>query len=258
VLPLVGTSSKMNLTSSQARAYLLAVRELIEPLTGVDRFVLPPFTSLWVARECLAGSGIAWGAQDVHSEDSGAHTGDISAPMLTDLGCRFVEVGHSERRREHGESDAVVATKVAQVVRHGMTPILCVGENARLAEDATVDFVLGQLEGGMAQLSRADRRKVVVAYEPVWAIGTGARSAGGDHIATIHAAIHGFLRSFGETSDVPVIYGGSVDPGNAEAILSSPGVDGLFVGRAALDPSGFAAIVTVALRAAEVQDRWRT
>jgi triosephosphate isomerase len=253
--PVVGASTKMNLTSTEARAYLLAVRPLLEPCVDVDTFVLPPFTALWVARECLSGSAIAWGAQDVHAEDAGAHTGDISAPMLTDLGCRYVAVGHAERRRDHGESDEIVAAKVAQVLRHRMTPILCIGETTRSDLRAARAAVLVQLERGLARVPEvvpaivADgaSASLIVAYEPVWAIGQGAASADPEHIAAIHVAIAERLRSLvPATLPVRVIYGGSVDPRGAPAILATPGVDGLFVGRAALDPRMFASIVAAA------------
>src|SRR3990170_7554934 len=117
----------MNLTSSDAAGYLGTLRSLLDELDAVDLFVLPPFTAIWVAREQLAGTGIRWGAQDVHPDDAGAHTGDVSAPMLADLGCTIVEVGHSERRRDHGETDALVARKVAAAQRWGMTALVCVG-----------------------------------------------------------------------------------------------------------------------------------
>ena len=186
--PLVGTSSKMNLTSSEARTYLLTLRELLGGMDGVDLFVLPPFTSLWVARECLEGSAIAWGAQDVHAEEDGAHTGDISARMLADLGCAYVEVGHSERRRDHHESDAMVAAKVAQAVRHGMTPVMCVGEGERVDPTTAHRTVVAQVERGLAQLLPGTKPGLVIAYEPVWAIGSGASSADPAYIEAMHAA----------------------------------------------------------------------
>ena len=245
--PLVGTSSKMNLTSSEARQYLLTLRELLGGMDGVDLFVLPPFTSLWVARECLEGSAIAWGAQDVHAEEDGAHTGDISARMLADLGCAYVEVGHSERRRDHHESDAMVAAKVAQAVRHGMTPVMCVGEPVRVDPTTAHRTVVAQVERGLAQIQPGTKPALVIAYEPVWAIGSGASSAEPAYIEAMHAHIRRSLVEGGRAADVRVIYGGSVDPGSAAAILARDGVDGLFVGRAALDPATFAAIARIAL-----------
>jgi triosephosphate isomerase (TIM) len=237
----------MNLTSSETRHYLLTLRGLVGRVEAVDLFVLPPFTSLWVARECLEGSTIAWGAQDVHPDEDGAHTGDISARMLTDLGCTYVELGHSERRRDHHETDALVAAKVAQVVRHGMTPIVCVGERVRGDPTTSQRTVVRQVERGLADLPPGTGHALVIAYEPAWAIGTGATSADPAHIEVMHARIRRSLEETGRAADVRVIYGGSVDARSARAILARDGVDGLFVGRAALDPAAFAAIAEIAL-----------
>jgi triosephosphate isomerase len=242
VRPLVGTSLKMNITSSEARRYFDALRSLLTPITGCDLFVLPAFTSVWVARERLQGSNVAWGAQDVHAADAGAHTGDISASMLTDLGCTFVEVGHSERRRDHGETDEDVAAKVRQVLRHGMTPIMCVGEPVRGTLESGLGQVLPQVRAGLKHVPPSQRAQVVIAYEPVWAIGEGATAADPLHVGSIHQAIHELLSAEEGGADCRVIYGGSVDPDTARPLLQRPGVDGLFVGRAALDPVKFAAI----------------
>jgi triosephosphate isomerase len=234
VRPLIGTSLKMNLTSSEAATYFDALRPLVVSLTSCELFVLPPFTAIWVARERLRGSNVSWGAQDVHSEDAGAHTGDVSAPMLADLGCSFVEVGHSERRRAYGETDETVALKVRQVLRHHMTPIVCVGEPRPVGPEAAIEHVVRQARGGLSLVPKADRERVVIAYEPVWAIGDGASAADPLHIGAVHRGLHELAAR--------VIYGGSVDPVAARPILAQAGVDGLFVGRAALDPARFAAI----------------
>ena len=224
----------MNLTSSEAAAYFDALRTMVAPLASCELLVLPPFTSIWVARDRLRGSNVAWGAQDVHAEDSGAHTGDVSAPMLADLGCTFVEVGHSERRRDHGESDEHVSQKVRQVLRHQMTPIVCVGEPSFGSTEAALDHVLRQARAAMSLAPEEDRARMVIAYEPVWAIGEGAAAADPLHIGAVHRGLHDV--------GTRVIYGGRVDPLTAGPILAQAGVDGLFVGRAALDPARFAAI----------------
>ena len=239
--PLLAAGTKMNLTSSEAFGYLRAVRSLLADVTELDLAVLPPFTSLWVARDVLSGSNIAWGAQDMHAADAGAHTGDVSAPMLVDLGCSYVELGHAERRRDYGETDDVIAAKVGQALRYGLDPILCVGETRRLGSDETIMLVTAQLASALARAG-VGRERVVVAYEPVWAIGA-AEPADVDHVAAVHAGIHDWSRSQeGDGCDLRVIYGGSVDPGAARSLLDAGGVDGLFVGRAALDPRRFAAI----------------
>jgi len=245
--PLVGTSTKMNLTSTAAAGWIDRVAELTADVDDVELFVLPPFTSVWVARERLAGTRVAWGAQDVHPDDAGAHTGDVSAPMLADLGCSFVECGHSERRRDYGEDDALIARKVAAIVRSGMTPILCVGEASRLDTATAAAFVAGQVAADLALLSRDASGRVVIAYEPVWAIGVGAQPADPIHVEAVHAAIRAQAASTADDpSGIRVIYGGSVDPASAPAILARAGIDGLFVGRSALDPVNFAAIARAA------------
>ncbi|TAL12381.1 MAG: triose-phosphate isomerase, partial [Chloroflexota bacterium] len=239
----VGTSSKMNLTSTEAGRYLDALRPLVADLEDRNVFVLLPFTSIWVARERLTGSSIRWGAQDVHPEDAGAHTGDVSAPMLADLGCTYVEVGHHERRRDHGETDALIAAKVAAVQRWGMTAILCVGEQERLPLERVVEVIGGQL----AATAAADPARLIVAYEPSWAIGVGFSPASPDWVAGVHAAIRLALTTAhgAAAPGVTIIYGGSVDLASAPALLAQAAVDGLFVGRQALDPVVFAAIAHV-------------
>lgn len=248
--PLIGTSWKMNLTSTQAEGWLRAFVPVADRIAGRDFFVLPPFPALWVARRALAGTGIAWGAQDVHPADRGAHTGDVSAEMLADLGCTYVEVGHSERRAAHGETDALVAAKVRAALHWGLTPILCVGERAPWPLGIARGGVARQLAAALRGLPAADIDRIVVAYEPAWAIGEGAIAAPNTHILAVHGAIRQWLAAHGAPG-ARVIYGGSINPGNATEILAIPGVDGLFVGRAALDPEGFAAIARAGLGAEE-------
>ena len=244
--PLIGTSWKMHFTATQAGAYLAALRPLVAEIADRDLFVLPPFAAIFVARDRLAGSNVAWGAQDVHPEDWGAHTGDVSAPMLADLDCRYVEVGHSERRRDHGETPDLIAAKVGAVLRWGMTPILCVGEAHHRGPVAALADVLPDLERCLAGVSADALHRIVIAYEPVWAIGEHATAAAPKEIRAVHVGIHAWLRGHapgGET--VRVIYGGSVDETVAPLVLGQPGVDGLFVGRRALDPAAFATIARV-------------
>lgn len=239
--PLIGTSWKMNLTATEATTYLRELVPRVDGLNDRDLFVLPPFTAIWVAQRELAGTSIGWGAQDVHEEEAGAHTGDVSAAMLVDLGCRYVEIGHSERRRAHGESDARIAAKVRTALRDDLTPILCVGEAERFALRVARSTVIRQVSRSLAGVATADLDRVVVAYEPVWAIGVGARAAPLGHTAAMHAAIGAWLSAHGARTP-RVIYGGSIDTSNAASILALPEVNGLFVGRAALDPETFASI----------------
>jgi triosephosphate isomerase len=242
----IGTSWKMNLTPSEAVGW---IRTVVAATAGaVDRqlFVLPPFPSLFVARDELAGSHIRWGAQDIHEADHGAHTGDVSGAMLADVGCTIAEIGHSERRRDHGETDERVAAKVAAALRWELTPLVCLGEPRRMDASSAAGHLIGQLSGAFERLSPVELDRVLVAYEPVWAIGLGAEAAGVDHISAMHELITRWLIDQG-ASDPRVLYGGSVDRANAPEILAAPHVHGLFVGRAALDPTVFAEIACLPL-----------
>jgi len=240
--PLIGTSWKMNLTPSRAGEWLRTARPLLEPLTVErDLFVLPPFPALAVARDALAGSAIGYGGQDIHPEDHGAHTGDVSGAMLADLGCSYAEMGHSERRRDHGETDEIVGRKVAAALRWSLTPVMCIGERLPGPIGPARRIVERQLTGSLGAMSPADLDRVVVAYEPVWAIGEGSIAASPDHVEGLHAAIDHWLADRGATVR-RVLYGGSVDEHTAADLLATPRVAGLFVGRAALDPQRFAAI----------------
>jgi triosephosphate isomerase len=246
--PIVGTSWKMNLTRAESASW---VERLVVDLGrsgpgDLDRlvFVLPPFTAIDAVRDGLVGSDVLYGAQNVHHEDAGPFTGEVSAPMLADLGCRIVEVGHSERRRDQCETDELIGRKVAAILRHGMWPLVCIGESGA-EHDAGVEaeVVYRQLETILGELPVEALERILVAYEPWWAIGAGSEVAPLDHVCRMHAAIRAWLRRCGgHGADVPILYGGSVDLGNAQGLLDTPGVGGLFVGRAALDPGVFATI----------------
>ena len=241
----------MNLTTTEAAVWFDRFVPLVAGLVDRDLFVLPPYPSIWLARSRLAGTAIAWGAQDVHPLDAGAHTGDVSAPMLADLGCRYVEVGHSERRRDDGETPPLIAAKVAAVLRSGMTPILCAGEERRGEPASVVPPLLADLERCLDGIEPADVGRIVVAYEPAWAIGEGASAAEPEHVGAVQRAIAVWLSRRSAGSAVRVLYGGSVDEGTASHVAAEPGVDGLFVGRFALDPERFARIVRSVPVAAE-------
>jgi triosephosphate isomerase len=245
--PLIGTSWKMNLTSSEADRWFRTFVPLVEGLDDRDLFVLPPFPAIWVARERLRSTRVAWGAQDVHPDDAGPHTGDVSAPMLADLGCRYVEVGHSERRRDHGETPELIAAKVAAVLRSGMEVVLCTGEREVAPLETVVPALEADLERCLARLSADQLDRVIVAYEPVWAIGTG-RTPTMDEIHEMHAAIREALRvSAGSgSSTIRILYGGSVKPENAAEILALPQVDGALIGGASLKAADFLRITRAA------------
>jgi triosephosphate isomerase (TIM) len=236
---LVAGNWKMNglLEDGAALAHGLSERATAARATtlGCELLVCPPATLLSMVGGILAGSGIALGAQDCHAAPKGAHTGDISAEMLADLGCKYVILGHSERRHGHGETDAVVRGKVAGTWRAGLVAILCVGETQRQREAGeAVEIVSSQLAGSIPDSATATT--LVVAYEPVWAIGTGLTATIED-ISAMHTEIRRRI-----PSGTRILYGGSVNPKNADAILSLPEVDGALVGGASLDADNFWAI----------------
>jgi triosephosphate isomerase len=208
-----------------------------------DILICPPATLLGAAAAMLAGSRIWLGAQDCHAAKSGAHTGDLSAAMLHDAGARFVILGHSERRADHGETDAVVRDKVRAAIAAGLTPIVCVGETEAEREAGLQDQVVAtQLRGSLPDGFSGD-----VAYEPVWAIGTG-RVPKEDDVAAMHAHIRAVLvERLGDAGRAPrILYGGSVKPSNARALLALPEVGGALVGGASLNAADFLAIVQAA------------
>lgn len=236
----VGTGWKMNKTLAEARAYA-QVLAATEPgrWPGVQPFILPPATALTSVSAVLGPrSHILMGAQNAHWEDAGAWTGEVSVPQVADAGAQIVEIGHSERRAYFAETDETVNLKVAATLRHGLTPLVCVGEPADIfAAGGSVAHVVGQVRAALDGVG--DLGGVVVAYEPIWAIGAHGRPATKDDIADVFAALAaewgGAVRG--------VLYGGSVNPANALATLDVDGVDGLFVGRAAWDVDGFVALL---------------
>ena len=203
-----------------------------------DMVLCPPATLIWSIGEAIAGSPILLGAQDCHTATHGAYTGDLSAAMFTDLGCRYVIVGHSERRSQHGESSELVAKKVEAAQLAGLTPIVCVGETAeQLQSGSTGEIIRQQVIASLPE--NLKKGQLVIAYEPIWAIGTGQQPAPRD-IAAVHKIIRGALGAAGEI--VPVIYGGSVAPLNALALFQEHEIDGALVGSASLNSDGFWAI----------------
>jgi triosephosphate isomerase (TIM) len=226
---LVAGNWKMYKTASETEAFCVALRERLAGLEGVDVAVCPPFTSLAVAVGSLAGTEIAVAAQNVHWEAEGAFTGEVSAPMLRDLGVYGAIVGHSERRQFFGENDEGVARRARAALEAGLSVIACVGETEAERERGETEGVLRR------QLSVLEpHESLVVAYEPVWAIGTGKTAT-----PAIAQEAHAFIRTL---LDVPVLYGGSVKLENAGDLLSLPEVEGVLVGGASLDLESFAAI----------------
>ena len=238
---LVAGNWKMNgLGADQAE--FLRIREAAQAVAGADALICPPATLI----AAFAGQGLALGGQDCHASASGAHTGDLSAEMLRDAGASAVILGHSERRADHGETESLIRAKVEAAARAGLTAILCVGETLAVREEGRASAVVkAQLEGSLPESATAEG--VVIAYEPVWAIGTG-RAATSDDIREIHAVIRGALKArFGLAGEtVRILYGGSVKPENAAEIFAVPNVDGALVGGASLTAAQFAPILQAA------------
>jgi triosephosphate isomerase len=245
-IPLVVANWKMHGSLVEARLLAQAVRDGLRRLRGADVVLCPPFTALGVVGEILSGSTIGLGAQNCHWEANGAFTGEVSPAMLSELGCRVVIVGHSERRRELGESDAQVNRKVRAALTHGLTPILCVGEtDAERRQGLTYHVVEGQLRAGLAGLDAEAVGRCLVAYEPVWAIGTGV-NASPAQAAEVHGYLRGLLSELTSkelAQTVRIIYGGSVKPDNVGPLAQEPEIDGELVGGASLQAQSFVAIV---------------
>jgi triosephosphate isomerase len=243
--PLFFANWKMNHGPSQARAYMAAFLRIFAPHDDRTVALFPPALSLSAVRDARADrTDILLGVQNIHTQEKGAFTGENSAPMARDAGAELVLVGHSERRHVFGETNLEAARKVAIAFGFGLTPVLCVGETLAQRELGDAErIVVEQLKVGIDQVERAAIARMVIAYEPVWAIGTG-HSATPQDASAMHKVIRSALRDLAgeETDEVPILYGGSVNPKNAAALLHSDGVSGLLVGSACLDPEGWAEI----------------
>lgn len=247
--PVLAANWKMNHGPTEARAFMAAFLASYSPRSDRTIVIFPPAMSLTAARDALGGRrDIQLGAQNIHTETKGAFTGESSAPIAKDAGATFVLVGHSERRHVFGETDDATAKKCAVALQFGLSPMLCVGELLDERErGVTNDVVLRQLRAGMSLVAPDMRRALLVAYEPVWAIGTGKTATPADASA-VHAVIRRELAALcgdaERAADVPILYGGSVNRDNARSLLDAPGVDGLLVGGASLDASGWSAIAS--------------
>jgi triosephosphate isomerase len=237
---LVAANWKMNLLQADAAVWCRSLRSDLAEGSGKARVVVfPSFPLLPVVARELAGSAIAVGGQDLHPNDKGAHTGDVSAAQIADAGCTWALCGHSERRRDHGESDELVASKATAALRHGLTPMICLGETRdERRAGRTFEVLDRQLRAALA----AGPASFALAYEPVWAIGTG-ETATPETAQEAHAFLRGQL---GERSQaVSILYGGSVTPDNAAGLIAQPDIDGFLVGGASLDPRNFLTIIRV-------------
>ncbi len=245
--PLIAGNWKMYKNNAEAVELVRELAPLLEGLQGVEVAVCPPFTAISDVSRTVAelGAAIAVGAQDVYTEKEGAFTGEISPPMLSALGVKYVIAGHSERREIIGEKDDLVSLKLRAVLDGGMTPILCVGETLEEREAGRAsEKVEGQLRAGLNKIETSEIAGMVIAYEPIWAIGTG-KTATPDDAQEMCAFIRGWLaRSYGEdaASALRVLYGGSVKPDNASELMAMQDIDGALVGGASLKAADFAAI----------------
>ena len=248
--PLIAANWKMFKTGPEAAALAADLRGCIEPFCDSrDVVVCPPYTSLSPVRDALEESAISLGAQNMHWEETGAFTGEISAPMLLTSGCTHVILGHSERRQLFAENDAAINSKLRAAFHFGLSPLLCIGETLPEREAGrTGEVVLGQLQAALKEIPSDDIARTVIAYEPVWAIGTG-RTATPEQADDVHRLIRNSIRRQRGKSvaeRVRILYGGSVKPDNARDLFARENIDGGLVGGASLEAGSFAAIIQAA------------
>ena len=245
-IPLIAGNWKMHKTGTQAAAAAGQLKDRVARASGVEIMIAPTFTALFQVAQVLKGSNIALGAQNLHWETQGAFTGEISTEMLVDAGCSQVIIGHSERRQLFGETDETVNRKIHAAASAGLLPVFCIGETESQREAGETFSVLDkQVRDGLKDFAFDGLISLVVAYEPVWAIGTG-KTATREQAQEAHAYIRSLLKTlFGETvaESVRILYGGSVKPDNVQALMAMPDVDGALVGGASLDPETFSKLV---------------
>jgi triosephosphate isomerase (TIM) len=245
-VPLVVGNWKMNGGLADARELARAVRDGLKRPRGVEVAVCPPFTALAAVAEIVAGSPVLLGAQNCHWEARGAFTGEVAPPMLAEVGCRLVILGHSERRHHFRETDEDINRKAKAALAHGLTPLLCVGETGEeRRQGLTFTVVEGQLRAGLSGLAAEEIGRCLLAYEPVWAIGTGVNATPGQ-AAEVHGCLRGLLSELASrelAQAVRILYGGSVTPDNATALTREQDIDGALVGGASLQAATFLGIV---------------
>ena len=244
--PLIAGNWKMNTTAHQGAGLVIKLRDLIRGVDTVEVVIAPPFTSLHHISHLAAGSPIQLAGQNMFWEKEGAYTGEVSAEMLVDIGCRYVIIGHSERRQLFGEDDSMVNKKVRAALRYGLKPIVCVGETLEEKEAGrTLVKVASQVKGALEKISGGALKDVTIAYEPIWAIGTG-RTASPEEAEEVHQAIRELLFDAFNTESakrIRIIYGGSVKPDNIDSLMAQPNIDGALVGGASLKAEDFERIV---------------
>ena len=243
---------KMNKTTSESEKLLVELKSKLSPYCGkLDIVVCPAFTVLETASRMLHGSNIGLGSQDVSAKESGAYTGEVSANMLLDIGVKYAIVGHSERRQYHNETDALINEKAKAALKSGLLPIVCIGETLQERESRkTYNVIRTQVKGSLKGLTADEMLKTTIAYEPVWAIGTG-KPASKEQAQKVHALIRKLLTdAYGsETAEKVIIqYGGSVTPENSAELMAQQDIDGALVGRASFDPEVFAKLIANAVK----------
>jgi triosephosphate isomerase len=239
---------KMNGTQAETELLIRGLLDSVAPNDRVQVVICPPFTSLETAARHLGASPIALGGQDMSPHEKGAYTGDISAAMLLTVGATYVILGHSERRQYHAETDQLINAKARRALDSGLTPIICVGETLAEREAGLTEKVVGkQVDGTLSGFSASDLKKTVIAYEPVWAIGTG-RTATPEMAEAVHCFVRKNLagRDRSAADVIPILYGGSVNAKNAAGLLVKPNIDGALVGGASLKADEFLAIIKAA------------
>lgn len=251
--PIIAGNWKLNKTPNEAIQLVAELKRELLDVTGVDIVVCPPFIDLTDVIDELIDHDIAVGAQNVFWMDSGAYTGEVSAPMLKSMGVKYVILGHSERRQFFGETNETVAKRIRAVLNHGLIPIVCVGENlAERESNRTFDVIKDQVSGSLAGLSAQDAGQLVLAYEPVWAIGTG-KTATPEQAQEVHEYIRqliGKIFNVEVAAAIRLQYGGSVTPDNIASLITQSDIDGALVGGASLKAPSFAAIVKAAVKTA--------
>lgn len=233
---------KMNMLPNEAISFIEEIEPLVKD-TNNEVIICVPFTDFFYANNMAQGTNIQVGVQNMHYEDKGAYTGEISAPMLKSVNCKYVIVGHSERRQYFNETDETVNKKIKKALEYELTPIVCVGETLEEKEAGkTIEIITSQIEKGLVDLTASDLDKIVIAYEPIWAIGTGKTATSEDAQNAIQA-IREKIKSLFNTDDVSILYGGSVKGSNAKELFEMKDIDGGLVGGASLEAKSFSEIV---------------
>ena len=233
---------KMNMLPNEAISFIEEIEPMVKD-TKNEVIICVPFTDFFYANNMAQGTNIQVGVQNMHYEDKGAYTGEISAPMLKSVNCKYVIIGHSERRQYFNETDETVNKKVKKALEYGLTPIVCVGETLEEKEAGkTIEIITSQIEKGLVDLKSSDLDKIVIAYEPIWAIGTGKTATSEDAQNAIKA-IREKIKSLFNTDDISILYGGSVKGSNAKELFAMKDIDGGLVGGASLEAKSFVEIV---------------